>query len=47
MSIKVIFLHSNLDRFSDYCDDMRDEQGKRFHLNINKMDECYQGRREK
>ena len=30
-SIKVHFLDSNLDRFSENCGDVSDEQGERFH----------------
>ena len=43
MSIKVHFLHSHLDRFPE-LGDVSDEQGERFHHDIKKMEERYQGR---
>ena len=44
MNIKVHFLHSYFDKFSDNCGDVRDEQGERFHRDIKIMKERYQGR---
>ena len=44
ISIKVHFLHSHLDRFPENCGDVSDEQGERFHQDIKKMEERYQGR---
>ena len=39
MSIKVHFLDSHLDRFSENCGDVSDEQEKRFHQDIKIMEE--------
>ena len=47
MSIKVHFLHSHLDRFSENLDDVSDEQGEKFHQDIKVMEEQYQGRWDK
>ena len=44
MSIKVHFLQSHLDRFPENCGDVSDEQGERFHQDLKKMEERYQGR---
>ena len=35
MSIKMHHLHSHLDRFPENCGDVSDEQGERFHQDIN------------
>ena len=47
MNIKMHFLHSHLDNFSENCGDVSDEQGERFHRDINVMEERYQGRWDK
>ena len=44
MSIKVHFLHSHLDEFPANLGDVSDEQGERFHQDIQTMEERYQGR---
>ena len=44
MSIKIHFLHSHLDRFSENLSDFSEEQGERFHQDIKVMEERYQGR---
>ena len=44
MSIKVHFLHSHLDKFPINLGDVSDEQGERFHQDIKRMEELYQGR---
>ena len=44
MSIKVHFLHSHLDAFPENLGDVSDEQGERFHQDIQTMEERYQGR---
>ena len=44
MSIKMHFLHSHLDYFSEKCGDYSEEQGERFHQDISCMEERYQGR---
>ena len=37
ISIKVHFVHSHLDKFSDDCGDVSNEQGERFHQDIEIM----------
>ena len=44
ISIKLHFLHSHLARFPDYLSIVSDEQGERFHQDINDMKLHYQGR---
>ena len=44
MSIKLHYLHSHLDRFSENLGDLSEEQGERFHQDIKIMEERYQGR---
>ncbi len=44
MNIKMHFLFSHLDRFSENLGDMSDEQGERFHQDIKEMETRYQGR---
>ncbi|KAK3878535.1 hypothetical protein Pcinc_016834 [Petrolisthes cinctipes] len=44
MSVKMHFLRSHLDFFSNNCGDFSEEQGERFHKGIRVMEECYQGR---
>ena len=44
MSIKVHFLHSHLDESPANLGDVSDEQGERFHQDIQTMEERYQGR---
>ena len=43
ISIKAHFLLNHLDKFSENCSDMSDEQEERFHQNIKTMEEGYQG----
>ena len=43
MSIKLHFLYSHLDCFPENLDDLSDEQGLQFHLDINEMEVRYQG----
>ncbi|GBL79755.1 hypothetical protein AVEN_18273-1 [Araneus ventricosus] len=44
MSIKVHYLHSHLDRFPENLGDTSEEQGERFHQDIETMEDLYQGR---
>jgi len=44
MSIKLHFLSSHLDHFSENLGDLSDEQGERFHQDISEMEVRYQGR---
>ena len=44
MSIKVHFLHSNLDEFPNNCCEVRDEQGEQFHQDTMTMEERHQRR---
>jgi len=44
MSIKLHFLSSHLDQFSENLGDLSDEQGERFHQDISEMEVRYQGR---
>ena len=44
MSLKMHFLHSNLDFFPDNLGAMSDEHGERFHQDIASMEQRYQGR---
>ena len=44
MSIKVHFLHSQLDRFPENLGALSDEQGERFLQDVKEMEERYQGR---
>ena len=41
MSIKVHFLHSQIDKFLDNCSDVSDEHGEQFHLDIKTMEGRY------
>ena len=43
MSIKMHFLHSHLDFFSENLGALSDEQGERFHQDIAEMERRYQG----
>jgi len=43
MSIKLHFLHSHLDFFSENMGDISDEHGERFHQDIKSMEKRYQG----
>ena len=43
MSIKLHFLYSHLDCFPENLDNLSDEQGLQFHLDINEMEVRYQG----
>ena len=44
MSIKVHYLHSHLDSFPENLGDMSEEQGERFHQDLQTMENRYQGR---
>jgi hypothetical protein len=44
MSVKVHYLHSHLDHFLENLGDLSEEQGERFHQDINTMEAIYQGR---
>ncbi|GFW68345.1 uncharacterized protein TNCV_2263341 [Trichonephila clavipes] len=44
MSVKVHFLHSHLDYFSENLGAVSEEQGERFHQDIKEMERRYQGR---
>ena len=44
MSIKLHYLHSHLDKFPDNPGDVCEEQGERFHQDIQVMENRYQGR---
>ena len=44
MSIKPHYLHSHLDKFPDNPRDVSEEQGERFHQDIEVMEDRYQGR---
>jgi hypothetical protein len=44
MSLKLHFLHSHLDFFSDNMGDISEQHGERFHQDIKVMEERYQGR---
>ena len=43
MSVKMHFLRSHLDYFSENCGDFSEEQGERLHQYISNMKERYQG----
>ena len=43
MSIKVHFLHSDLNKFTDNYGDVSDDQGEWFYQDIKTMEECNQG----
>ena len=43
MNSKVHFLHGHLDKFSDNCGDVSDEQREQFHQDIETMEGRYQG----
>ena len=47
MCIKIWFLLSHLDKFRDNCGDVSDEEGYRFHQDIQTIKERYQGRWDK
>ena len=47
MSMKVHFLHSQLDKLSDNYGNVSNEQGERFRQDIKTMEERYQGRWDK
>ncbi|UYV80917.1 hypothetical protein LAZ67_19002179 [Cordylochernes scorpioides] len=42
MSLKIYFLHSHLDLFSDNLGAVSDEHGERFHQDISSMEKRYQ-----
>ena len=44
MSIKMHYLFSHMDRFTENLGSMSDEQGERFHQDIKEMESRYQGR---
>ena len=44
MSLKIHFLHSNLDFFSENCGAVSDEYGEHFHQDISSMGKRYQGK---
>ena len=44
MSLKVQFLHANLDYFPQNSGDISKEHGERFHQDIKSMETQYQGR---
>jgi hypothetical protein len=44
MSLKIRFLHSHLDFFSQNLGAVSDEHGERFHKNIAVMEKRYQGK---
>ena len=44
MSLKIHFLHSNLDFFPQNCGAASDEHGERFHQDISSMEKRYQGK---
>ena len=43
MSLKMLFLHSHLDFFPENLGAVSDEQGERFHQDIQAMEERYKG----
>ncbi|GBL90486.1 hypothetical protein AVEN_179413-1 [Araneus ventricosus] len=45
MSLKVHFLDSHLDYFSENLDTVSEEQGERFHQDKKEMERRYQGKR--
>jgi hypothetical protein len=45
MSLKIHFLHSHLDFFSDNLGAVSDEHGERFHQDISALEKRYQGQR--
>ena len=47
MSTKVHYLDNHLDKFPENLGDYSDEQGERFHQDINVREERYQGRWDK
>jgi len=44
MSLKIHFLHSNLDFFLEDCGAVSDEHGEHFHQDIFLMEKRYQGK---
>ena len=44
LSINVPHLHSHFDYFTGNLGDTSEEQGERFHQDIDTMEELYQGR---
>ena len=44
MSLKMHYLHSNLDFFRSNLADMSEQHGERFHQSIQVMEKRYQGR---
>ena len=44
MSLKIHFLHSQLDFFPENCGAVSDEHGERFHQDISSMEKRYQGK---
>jgi len=44
LSLKIHFLHSNLDFFPDNCGAVSDEHGERFHQDISLMEKRCQGK---
>ena len=43
MSLKIHFLHSHLEFFSENLGSVSDEQGERFHQDISLMEKRYKG----
>lgn len=46
MNVKLPFLHSNLDRFSEHLRNMSEVQGERMHQDSRVMEEHYLGFRD-
>jgi len=44
ISLKINFLHSHLDIFSENCGAVSDEHGERFHQDFSSMEKGYQGK---
>lgn len=44
MSVKLHYLHSHLRHFPENIDDYSEEQGERFHQDINEIGTRHQGR---
>jgi hypothetical protein len=44
MSLKIHFLHSNLDFFPEKCVAVNDEHGDHFHQDISSMEKRYKGK---
>jgi hypothetical protein len=44
MSLRIHFLHSNLNFFPENCGAVSDEHGERFHQDVSSMEKRYQGK---